>query len=159
MATSRVRLLQQMAIFGGLSESVITHLLDGAEVREVPAGSCIFSEGDIDNSIYVIEHGTVSVFRHWEGRDYLLRKLGAGDCFGEMALMDCKPRSASVYADEPCGLIRIASAQLGELYAVDVEQYVLIHMNLGREVCRRLSEADKRLFAYEYVGKPARRPH
>lgn len=148
MSRSRVQLLQQMPMFGGVSDSAVAHLLAGAEIREVPAGACIFREGEIDTSIYVIEHGRVSVFRHWEGRDYRLRELAAGDCFGEMALMDCKPRSATVFAEEPCRLIRISSAQLAELYGIDAEQYTMIQMNLGRELCRRLSEADKRLFLH-----------
>jgi CRP-like cAMP-binding protein len=65
-----------------------------------------------------------------------------------MALMDFKPRSATVSTDTNCTLIQISAAQLGELYGKEPEQYTLIMMNLGREVCRRLKEADKRLFLY-----------
>jgi CRP-like cAMP-binding protein len=63
-----------------------------------------------------------------------------------MALIDCKPRSATVRADTDGRVIRITAEQLGDLYGPKPEQYTLILMNLGREVCRRLRDADERLF-------------
>jgi CRP/FNR family transcriptional regulator, cyclic AMP receptor protein len=149
MLHTRVQILQEMPIFGGVKESTIKALLDGARINELTRGDTVFQEGELDTSIYVIEIGRVSVFRHWEGENYKLRELGEGDCFGEMALMDFKPRSATVIADTDCSLIQISAGQLGALYGNDPEQYTLILMNLGREVCRRLREADKRLFLME----------
>jgi CRP/FNR family transcriptional regulator, cyclic AMP receptor protein len=149
MLHNRVQILQEMPIFGGAKESTIKALLEGARINELTRGDTVFREGELDTAIYVIEFGRVSVFRHWEGENYKLRELGEGDCFGEMALMDFKPRSATVIADTDCSLIQISAAQLGALYGNDPAQYTLILMNLGREVCRRLREADKRLFVME----------
>jgi CRP/FNR family transcriptional regulator, cyclic AMP receptor protein len=149
MLHTRVQILQEMPIFGGATESTIKTLLEGARINELSRGDTVFREGELDTSIYVIEFGRVSVFRHWEGDNYKLRELSEGDCFGEMALMDFKPRSATVIADTDCSLIQISAAQLGALYGNDPAQYTLILMNLGREVCRRLREADKRLFLME----------
>ena len=95
MPQTRVQILQAMPIFGAIDESAINWLLEGAVLRAVSRGECIFREGDMDSSIYVIEDGNFTVYRHWGGRDYRLRELGTGDCFGEMALMDCTPRSAT----------------------------------------------------------------
>lgn len=146
MLHTRVQILQEMPIFGGTKESTIEYFLKGARFRELSRGETVFREGDLDTSVYVIEHGRVSVYRLKEGNNYLLKELGKGDCFGEMALMDFQPRSATVCADTDCSLIQISAAQIGEFYSIDPEQYTLIQMNLGREVCRRLREADKRLF-------------
>lgn len=154
MVHNRVEILQEMPIFGGAKESTIRFLLDGASIRELTRGETVFQEGELDTSVYIIEHGRISVIRHWEGEKYKLRELAKGDCFGEMALMDFKPRSATVYADTDCSLIQISAAQLGELYTIDPQQYTLIMMNLGREVCRRLREADKRLFLHD-ISKTA----
>jgi CRP-like cAMP-binding protein len=63
-----------------------------------------------------------------------------------MAVMDHCPRSASVHAVEDCTAIRISSANLYQVYAQDLKQFALIQMNMGREVCRRLRDADSRLF-------------
>jgi CRP-like cAMP-binding protein len=63
-----------------------------------------------------------------------------------MALIDHCPRSASVRAVEDCSAIQISAANLYRLYAQDLKQFALIQMNMGREVCRRLREADNMLF-------------
>ena len=83
----------------------------------------------------------------------LLRHLEFGDCFGEMALMDLVPRSASVRAVEHCVAIELATAHLHGLYKHDAEQFALIQMNIGREVCRRLRITDDLLFR-ERMGAP-----
>jgi CRP-like cAMP-binding protein len=62
-----------------------------------------------------------------------------------MAIMDLFPRSASVRAVEDCTAIRLSAANLYQVYAHDLEQFALIQMNMGREVCRRLRESDNRL--------------
>jgi len=149
MLHSRVQMLQSMPIFGGLEDATIEHLLKGARIRTVDRGDVVFREGELDTAIYVIEQGRVAVHRFWKDKQYKLRELSSGDCFGEMALMDFKPRSATVIAEADCSLIQISAGQLGELYAINPQQYTLIYMNLGREVCRRLKEADKRLFLCE----------
>ena len=146
MPQTQMQLLQAMPIFGGIDEATITWLLEGATMHDISRGGCVFREGDVDSSVYVIEEGEFTVYRHWNHKDYRARQLGPGDCFGEMALLDCKPRSATVRADTDGRLIQITAARLGDLYGPRPEQYTLILMNLGREVCRRLRDADERLF-------------
>ena len=152
MQQTRVEMLHAMPIFGAIDDAAILWLLDGAVSSTLAEGECVFREGDLDASVYVIEQGRFVAYRHWSGNDYRLRELGPGDCFGEMALIDCKPRSATVVAETSGRLIQITAAQLSELYATRPEQYTLVVMNLGREVCRRLRDADKRLFFTERVG-------
>ncbi len=67
--------------------------------------------------------------------------------------MDLGARSASVRALEDCTAIRISAANLYKVYAQDLKQFALIQMNMGREVCRRLREADRRLFSAK-MGTP-----
>ena len=66
-----------------------------------------------------------------------------------MSLIDMQPRSASVRALEACEALEISIPSLHQLYKVDVEQYAMIMMNMGREVSRRLRKADERLFQLE----------
>lgn len=149
MQADRLRMLQEMPIFGGVNEATLDLILKGAEIVEVAKNGYFFREGDLDNSIYILERGQVAVYKHWKGKRYRLRELDKGDCFGEMALMDFKPRSAEVVAINDSSAIQVTAAQLAELYKTDSEQYTLIYMNLGREVCRRLRDADSRLFIQE----------
>ena len=103
--------------------------------------------------MFVLEVGKAAVLKSWRGQEYLLRTLKEGDCFGEMAVMDLFPRSASVRAVEDCTAIRLSAANLYQVYAQDLKQFALIQMNMGREVSRRLRESDNRLFSAR-MGTP-----
>ena len=146
MKLEHTELLQSMPVFGGLSESALQQLLARAAQVRVAGGSVFFSEGDEARAMYVLESGRVAVTKGWQGGEFLLHELGAGDCFGEMALMDLQPRSASVRALQDCVAIEFGSDDMLHLFETDVEQFALMQMNLGREVCRRLRATDELLF-------------
>ena len=146
MAPGRLALLQAMPIFGALRDDALDLLLEGAPTVTHARGDYYFREGDAAQCMYVIEEGAVEVHKRWEGSDWPLHQLHAGDCFGEMALMDFFPRSASVRVVEDCRAIEIAITALHRLAERDMEQFALIQMNIGREVCRRLRATDELLF-------------
>jgi CRP-like cAMP-binding protein len=56
------------------------------------------------------------------------------------------PRSASLRAVADCSAIELTPADLHRLYERDLEQFTLVQMNIGREVCRRLRSTDELLF-------------
>lgn len=147
MQQARIELLQRMPIFGGVRPNILQFLLGLCPVETVPENAFFFREGDQADSMYVLEMGTAAVLKSWRGQDCLLRTLKQGDCFGEMAVMDLCPRSASVRATQDCTAIRISAADLYRVYSQDLKQFALIQMNMGREVCRRLRELDDRLFS------------
>jgi len=146
MHEARIELLQRMPVFGGIRTEVLQFLLGLCPIVSVPANDLFFRERDKGDSMFVLETGKATVLKSWRGQDYLLRTLNEGDCFGEMAVMDHCPRSASVRAVEDCVAIHISSANLYRVYAQDLKQFALMQMNMGREVCRRLREADNMLF-------------
>lgn len=150
-----IDLLQGMPVFGGLSEDTLRLMLEGAREVAVRRGAPFFHEGDTASSMFVLQSGSVAVLKHWRGQDWRLHKLGAGDCFGEMALMDLRPRSASVRAEVDCRAIELSSSDLLRLFESDVEQFAVIQMNLGREVCRRLRASDELLFRWRVGETPA----
>jgi CRP-like cAMP-binding protein len=96
--------------------------------------------------MFVLEAGKVTVSKSWQSHELLIGPLGQGDCFGEMALLDLCPRSASVRADEDCSAIELSSSNLYRLFERDVEQFALIQMNIAREMSRRLRITDDLLF-------------
>jgi CRP/FNR family transcriptional regulator, cyclic AMP receptor protein len=153
MNQARIELLQRMPIFGGISADTLQYLLALCPVVSVPANEFFFREHEQGDSMFVLEMGKAAVLKSWHGQDHLLQTLTVGDCFGEMTLMDPCPRSASVRALEDCTAIRISAANLYRVYAQDLKQFALIQMNMGREVCRRLREANSRLFSAK-MGTP-----
>lgn len=146
MHDARIKLLQGMPIFGGIRADVLQFLLGLCPDVSVPTNEYFFHEHDQADSMFVLEAGKVAVLKSWRGQEYLLKILKEGDCFGEMAVMDLSPRSASICAVEDCAAIRVSAANLYKLYEQDPKQFALIQMNMGREVTRRLREADDRLF-------------
>ena len=75
-------------------------------------GDFIFREGDQGNTAYVVESGVVELVK-FTGEDYVtLSEITAGTLFGEMAIIDGSPRSASARAKEECMLNEITEAQL-----------------------------------------------
>lgn len=153
MQQSRIEALQRMPIFGGIRKDMLGVLLSSAKMMTVPGGQYFFRENDKADAMFVLEAGEVSVMKTWNGRQYEIGRLGPGDCFGEMALIDLFPRSASVLAAQDCTAITLSMNSVQWLYEKDVEQFALILMNIGRELSRRLRIADERLFSFK-MGEP-----
>lgn len=146
MDCHRLQLLQSMPIFGGVREETLEALLEGAAVVRVASGNYFFRENDNADSMFVLEQGEVEILKYCNGRQFQLRILKAGDCFGEMALIGLFPRSASVRAVGDCIATELSSASLYGLYETDVEQFAIIQMNVARELCRRLRATDEWAF-------------
>ena len=144
-----------MPIFGAIGDVALQFLLDQARTVEHGAGEFFFREDDPASSMFVLEAGRATVIKGWQGHDMVLHSLGPGDCFGEMALLDLFGRSASVQADEDCRAIELGTADLLRLFERDAEQFALIQMNIGREVCRRLRATDELLFRARMGETPA----
>ncbi|HLE56869.1 MAG TPA: cyclic nucleotide-binding domain-containing protein [Rhodothermia bacterium] len=66
--------------------------------RVIRAGDVLFREGDIGDCMYVIQEGEAEVIRTEDGKDTRVAVMGAGDLFGEMAIIRHEKRSATVRA-------------------------------------------------------------
>ena len=81
MQPTRIELLQRMPVFGAIRDDALQLLLSLARSVSVPAGEYFFRENDQALSMFVLEAGRAVVLKSWQGRDYVLHTLGAGDCF------------------------------------------------------------------------------
>jgi CRP-like cAMP-binding protein len=131
MEDARIELLQRMPVFGGIRAEVLRFLLGLCPIMKVRAGEYFFREHDAADSMFVLEAGQVAVLKTWQSEESLLRTLRTGDCFGAL---------------EDCAAVQVSAASLYRVYEHDLEQFALIQMNMGREISRRLREADERLF-------------
>ncbi len=144
--TSVMELFQQdrVPILGALRHEALAFLLRHTSTLRVAAGDVIFLEGSVGECLYIIEEGRVEISQVQDGGSRVLAVFGPGDCFGEMALIDCQPRSATATALEPARLCTVTGNTLFELYRFDVEQFAVMQMNISREVIRRLRHAASR---------------
>lgn len=149
MANERTMLLKQMPVFGGLSDNALQLILAHSEICHVIGNDYFFHENDAADALYVLEDGSVIVEKSWQGNPITMCRFAAGDCFGEMSLIDLQPRSASVRAETDCQAIKISIRLLHDLFCHDLEQYSIIMMNLGREVSRRLRQTSEELFSLQ----------
>jgi CRP-like cAMP-binding protein len=109
--------------------------------RDFPAGSVIFEEGDPGSRIYVIQTGHVRIVKRTGTRAVTLARLGPGEFFGEMALLDRQPRSASALVDEPARVLELDETAFERIVAERSE----VALRLLRKLSRRLREANRQI--------------
>ncbi|NQU61732.1 MAG: cyclic nucleotide-binding domain-containing protein [Rhodospirillales bacterium] len=80
------------------------------ERQTFQAGDRIFKEGDEGNLAYVVQSGEVEIFKIINGEEIVLGKVGQGGIFGEMALIDSKPRMAGARASQGSTIIIVNRA-------------------------------------------------
>lgn len=99
---SATEILKKVPFFNQLSQEEAAHLADRLVPRHFSANQIIFHLGDPGGLLYIITEGKVKISNSTpEGQEALLAILGAGDFFGELALLDDSPRSATAEAIEP----------------------------------------------------------
>lgn len=89
-----LRHLQRVPLFSGFNESELRRIAALSRIKEAPAGTVITQIGDAGDSFFIMIDGMAAV-RTPVGTG---SQLHAGDCFGEMSLVDGEPRSATIVA-------------------------------------------------------------
>lgn len=91
--------LKASTLFGGLKPETLEGIAHGLEITSFKEGSFVVKEGDPSDSLFVILNGIVAVKKSTsDSQDKVLAYLMAGDVFGEVGILDARPRSASVVA-------------------------------------------------------------
>lgn len=109
-------LLAGIPLFGALDQADLAELAARFQRRSVPAGRTLFFQGDRGAELFLLMSGSVRiVLAHPAGRDVTLALLSAGEFFGDMALLDGHPRSASAITVEACEVLVLHQA---DFYAV-----------------------------------------
>lgn len=110
-------LLAQIPLFQGLLDDDLEALAARLTEKRFNAGDSVFAQGDCGSSMYLVRSGAVQVFLPGaapEAPPVILKDLRTGEYFGELALFDDKPRSASVRAVVETVLFELTRDQLGE---------------------------------------------
>ena len=83
--------------------------------RIYPKNSMVFAEGEPGNELFIIQKGSVTIAKIVDENEVLLAVLKQGDIFGEMALLEAKPRNASAVAYEECQLLAVNRANFQKM--------------------------------------------
>ena len=133
-----VDLLKQAPIFSELNQRQLKRLAYTARVRSYKPGSVIIREGHEGVGLFIISSGKVEVVKGADGANpAVLATLGAGDFFGETALMESKPRNATVRALEDTECVAVWRVD----FRSEVKRHPEIAVKMLSVLFRRLSDA------------------
>lgn len=127
------------SLFGGFLPGDIDRVSHLFSMKSYGVEDFIIREGEPNDAMFFLMEGSVRVTRG--GRDLIDFK--AGDCFGEIEMLDTKPAAASIRALTPCAAACLSHKSLHELFHVDAKLFSLFMMNLARDLARRLRRMDE----------------
>jgi CRP/FNR family cyclic AMP-dependent transcriptional regulator len=149
-------LLDNISLFADLSESDREAINKLAVTRSYAKNTLVMCEGDRSDSLYIVLTGKVKVFlSDEEGKEVTLNTQGPGEYFGELAMLDEAPRSASVVTVEDTKLAVVSKAAFDEC----LEKNPKIALTLIRGLARRLREVTenvRNLALMDVYGRVAR---
>ena len=137
-------LLPDLPIFGGLAEDELEKISSLLQWCEFDCGEQIAREGDIGSQMYIVGCGHCDVTMDMGPGDepLVIATVGPGTVLGEMALIEIRPRSASIRAASDCGLFQLTNADFLHLYEWNLHTYTLVVLNVARELSRRLRRSN-----------------
>lgn len=135
----KILVLRSAPIFAGLHREDLPRLAGEAEQPVATAGTEIFHAGDPADALYVIVKGRIAIVVEAGGRERTVAVLGDLECFGEMSILDGRPRSSSARALEETTLLRIAQDDFLDLLRDRPE----IAFAVFRVLTARLRHADE----------------
>jgi CRP/FNR family transcriptional regulator, cyclic AMP receptor protein len=138
--------LPSIAIFGGLEEGTLKRVIGMLGEHHFEPGAEVCKQGEAGRAMFLVRAGEVLVCRDDEsGVRRKFVRMGPGEFFGEMTLIDIQKRSATVVVEKPSLLFSLGNRDLYKLYQDDTQGYVMILQNLCRELSRRLRVTNQRL--------------
>jgi CRP-like cAMP-binding protein len=129
---TKVEALKRAPLFAGLSRKELTHLARVSEDLEIPAGTALCREGEIGHEFFVIVDGEVEVTRG--GKRLAMR--GGGEFFGEIALLEQTPRTATVTAKTPLRVFVLTDKDFRDL----INESPAVERKVLRALARRVVE-------------------
>lgn len=149
-------MLRNIPLFADLPDEDIEAISNLAATRTYPKNTIIISEGDDSDSLYVVLSGKVKVFlSDDDGREIIINILGEGEYFGELALLDDAPRSASVMTSEECKLAVISKPAFEECLFKNPQLALRVIKELSKRM-RSLTQNVKSLALMDVYGRVAR---
>jgi CRP/FNR family cyclic AMP-dependent transcriptional regulator len=147
------RILCDHFLFGKLSPQQIDRLCSCIRTKSVNRGTTIFAKGDPGSSLFAIGKGSVKIsVPSVEGHDAIFNVLGRGAIFGEIALLDGRPRTADAIALTDCELLVIDRRDFMPLLRAEPE----IAIQLLEILCSRLRQTTEQAETLMFLNLPRR---
>ena len=130
------RYAEKISIFNGLLPEEVEDLIHKGRVASYRAGETIFHEGTLGSNLFIVLHGKIGIYC----KDELIAKCRVGDAFGEMAVLNKRPRSATATSLTETRLFCLDERQINDL----LEKHVAIRLllNIVHVLSERLEAAN-----------------
>ena len=138
-----LKALERVPIFENLSKKELSDIVKLTHEREYKSNEYVFKKYSPAEGMYVILHGKIEIKD--PKSENIFANLYSGDFFGELALLDEEPRSASAVCNEPSKLIGFFRTDLLTLIKRYPELGNKILLNLSRVLGERLRETNKNI--------------
>lgn len=123
---------RNVTLFYGLTSHQLGRIFHAMQKRRYHVGERLFQEGQIGKAVFIVRSGQVELTRETnDGKNRVLGKLGPGQIFGEMALLEQLPRTASATV--------IEDGDIYLLYTAALESLIQHHPQIGVKLLRNMS--------------------
>lgn len=144
--SERLDQLKSVQLFSGLKQPALELVARIASEESYKRGAKIFQHGDPGEKLYLILEGKVRISRQIPGMgEEALAVLGAGQVFGEMALLDESPRSADAISHEKTRLLTVPRDGFDDLLFLNKELAYEVLWSIVRLLLTRLRETNDKL--------------
>ncbi len=144
MTEQELQTLSKFQFFVGFKPRELETLVDLAEEFTFDEGTTIIQEGNVEDCMYVLLEGSVAILRENDGIALPLMTMEPAAFFGEIALVDDGPRSATVRAKERCKVLRIDRSTVSVLAGVQPAAAIHFLVAIGRSLVRLLRTSNKK---------------
>ena len=137
-------ILRQVALFQDVNPASLELMLQHMTEQRFSTGEIVFHEGDPGDRFFLILEGKMHIYVERQGTIITYTRLQHGGCFGEMALIDDEPRSATVQAEEPSRCLTLSKQDFNVLLASHPQLALGVMKNLSQ----RLHQISEQIQAY-----------
>lgn len=156
MSEQATRALRAVPFFARMDQEEAAELAGRLVLRRFGQGQVIFHHGDPGGLLYIISKGKVKItFSTPDGQEATLAILGAGDFFGELALLDDSPRSASAAALETTDTLTLHREDFRRYLDSNPDFALHVLQSMARNI-RRLNSQLSDIFFLDLPGRLAR---
>ncbi|MDI6751460.1 MAG: Crp/Fnr family transcriptional regulator [bacterium] len=140
--TEKMEMLRSVPIFSQFDEEELANLAEIVKIALYKKGEWFFSKDDVGTYLFVIQKGLARVVVEGEDvREVTLSILQESSFFGEMSILDGKPRSATVIAQEDCSVLVITRNSFLKF----IKQYPSVGIKILTVLCQRLRKTDQQV--------------
>lgn len=148
-----IELLRDATLFSNLTNSQLHSIAEECTTNTYAAGTILFRENEIGTVFYFVASGAIKVYTsNADGEDKILSIFTRGDSFGELALLDGKPRSATAQAIDVTTLVSLSSQNFNRLLRENFD----ITIAIVKQLSTRLRETNQHVHDLTYLDAKKR---